>query len=64
MTNWDRREHSRNADEPRHEADDREERPSEEAQQTTDPLHDPNFMDQSQGPNHPIDDRGRKKDAP
>lgn len=44
-----------------HEADDYE-KPSEEAKKAKSPLQDNNWRDQSQGPNHPVDDSGNKKD--
>jgi hypothetical protein len=58
----ERPEHSHGIDQPPHEADDQEEQPSEAAKDAKDPFHDPNFRDQSQGPSHPRDDSGRKKD--
>jgi hypothetical protein len=44
-----------------HKAEDYE-KPSEEAKKAKSPLEDGNWRDQSQGPNHPLDENGNKKD--
>jgi len=59
MADKDRRESSRYAQPVWHSPDHYEE-PSEEAKKTKSPLQG-NWRDQSQGPNHPVDDHGDKK---